>query len=225
VKAIYSIFLVAVPLLAHSSPSPEPIVGGCEDCRNKIIDWPATPQTMITDQPVVPPTHARIGSIDEPGEPMHIQGSVTDTSGTPRSGVVVYAFQANNEGVHVLTANRRLALRGWALTDARGRYSFDTIRPGNVAKNDPAHIHFFVREVGRCVYYIDDVVFTDDPHLTETRRQKTKDARGGSGIVSPSKDSDGVWQATRDIKLGLNIPGYEHCKPRQFRQSLIDALH
>jgi len=213
-KAIYSILLLAVPLLAHSSPFPESIVGGCGSCANVTSDQPGTSPAMLVDQPATPPTHARIGPINEPGEPLRIKGKVLDASGAPRAGVVVYAFQSNREGVHVLTADKRLTLRGWALSDAQGDYSFDTIRPSNVVKDDPAHIHFSVREVGRCAYFIDDIVFADDPLLTESQRQKAKDARGGSGIVSLRKDLNGVWQATRDIKLGLNVPGYEHCKPR-----------
>jgi protocatechuate 3,4-dioxygenase beta subunit len=64
-----------------------------------------------------------------------------------------------------------------------------------------------VIEVGRCTYYVDDINFEDDPRLTRRERDRSP-ARGGSGLVSPRKDSSGVWMVTRDIRLGENIPGY-----------------
>ncbi len=61
-------------------------------------------------------------------------------------------------------------------------------------------------EPGRCTYWIDDVVFTDDPRLPETERNR-RSPRGGSGVVTPTK-VEGVWQVKRDITLGLNVPGW-----------------
>ena len=56
------------------------------------------------------------------------------------------------------------------------------------------------------VYYIDDMIFDDDPLLTKEQRQKLEN-RGGSGILAP-KQEIGVQVAHRDIMLGLNIPNY-----------------
>jgi protocatechuate 3,4-dioxygenase beta subunit len=66
-------------------------------------------------------------------------------------------------------------------------------------------------EPGRCTYYIDDVQFTDDPRVRAAKVEKSDVARAGSGLVTPTKDSHGVWQATRDIHLGRNVPGYDQC--------------
>ncbi len=56
-------------------------------------------------------------------------------------------------------------------------------------------------------YYIDSIVFDDDPMLTQNERNKLDD-RGGSGIVKPTL-KDGILIVNRDIILGLNIPDYD----------------
>ena len=103
-----------------------------------------------------------------------------------------------------------MKLRAWVVSDDQGRYSFDTIRPGSYPNRpDAAHIHLHVIEVGRCTYYIDNVVFDDDPRLKNDSSSPA--SRGGSGVTRPRKDEQGVWRVTRDIHLGRNVPGYEKC--------------
>jgi protocatechuate 3,4-dioxygenase beta subunit len=65
-----------------------------------------------------------------------------------------------------------------------------------------------VIEVGRCSYYIDELLFDDDPRLTPEKRRGMGTGRGGIGIVRPTKDAAGVWQVTRDIVLGQGVNGY-----------------
>ena len=106
-------------------------------------------------------------------------------------------------------AVRHGRLRGWAKTDEQGRYGFKTIRPGGYPDTDmPAHVHMHVIEVGRCTYYIDDIMFEDDPRLTAEKRRQLTAGRGGNGVVQPVRNSQGVWTVVRDIHLGENIPGY-----------------
>jgi protocatechuate 3,4-dioxygenase beta subunit len=93
------------------------------------------------------------------------------------------------------------------MTDSEGRYGFDTIRPGSYpGESIPQHIHLQVIEPGCATYYIDDVVFVDDPLLDEDFRRRLP-MRGGNGEVIPVRDGD-RWLASRDIDLGRNIPGY-----------------
>jgi hypothetical protein len=68
-----------------------------------------------------------------------------------------------------------------------------------------------VIEPDRCTYYIGNVEFTDDSRMTPKYRDRPDILRGGSGVTTPSRDSKGVWQVTRDILLGQNIPGYSSC--------------
>lgn len=76
----------------------------------------------------------------------------------------------------------------------------------------PQHIHLYVIEPGCALYYIDDVLFRDDPHLTPAVAVKADQGRGGSGIVTPQRAGNG-WLAQRDITLGRNVPGYPSCTP------------
>ena len=64
-----------------------------------------------------------------------------------------------------------------------------------------------IKEPGKNEYYIDSIVFDDDPLLTRDERSKLEN-RCGSGIVSP-KLKDGILTINRNIILGLNIPNYE----------------
>ncbi len=198
------------------APSPgrarEPIVGlPCEGC-----------EAVFQGLPVTIETDARIGRRDEPGQSMRIAGTVFDPTGDPASGVIVYAYHTNSRGLYPpddrypgLAAYRHGLLRGWAVTDAEGRYSFATIRPAGYPDSDlPAHVHMHVIEAGRCTYYIDDILFEDDPRLTKEKREALILGRGGSGLVTPQGDSTGVWVVRRDIHLGKNIPGY----PERARQ-------
>lgn len=122
--------------------------------------------------------------------------------------MVVYAYHTNAAGVYPPSTGPASAegrrhgyLRGWVRTNERGEYRFTTIRPGTYpSRADPAHVHFIVKEPGRREYWIDDVVFTDDP-LVDARYRGRVQNRGGNGISTPTRDADGTWRVRRDIRL------------------------
>lgn len=189
-----------------SSKFQEPIVGlPCEGCEGVFEGLPDSLQSS-----------ARIAPEGTPGQAMRIVGIVRDKQGEPVAGVIVYAYHTDAEGLYPpndefknQAAYRHGVLRGWAKTDEKGRYRFDTIRPAGYPDTViPAHVHMHVVEVGRCTYYIDDLLFEDDPRLTEQMRKELTLGRGGSGITSPVRDKGGNWTVTRDITLGEKIPGY-----------------
>ena len=199
--------LLSTPLTAglRAPAEPvEPIVGlPCEGC-----------EAAFDGRPYTLPTHARIALPGESGDPLHLEGRVADRYGHARSGVIVYAYHTDRKGIYppgdALTreARRHGRLRAWVRTDAEGMYRFQSIRPGSYPGRDvPEHIHMHVIEPGRFTYYIDDLVFTDDPKLTTAYIRDHDAGRGGSGIASPQR-RDGVWQVRRDITLGLRIPGH-----------------
>lgn len=187
----------------------EPVTGlPCEGC-----------EAVFEGLPAQLDSRTRIGPASEPGQPMVLRGTVFGQDGKPRKGVVVYAYHTNARGIYPTAARapgpasrRHGLLRGWALTDAQGRYAFHTIRPAGYPGTDlPQHIHLHVIERGCATYYIDDVLFTDDPRLTAEQIRRHDRKRAGSGIATPMLEK-GAWQVKRDIRLGLNIPGYPGCR-------------
>ena len=186
----------------------EPVTGlPCEGC-----------EAVFEGLPTQIHSRTRIATPSEPGQPMVLRGTVFGQNGKPRQGVVVYAYQTNARGIYPTSertkgraSHRHGLLRGWALTGANGRYVFDTIRPAGYPGTDlPQHIHMHVIERGCATYYIDDVLFTDDPRLTPEQIRRHDRKRAGSGVATPVMEK-GSWQVKRDIRLGLNIPGYPGC--------------
>ncbi len=193
-------------LAAVAASAREPVVGGpCEECESVFVQMP----TEI-------PATARIALPDEPGTPLRIEGTIRDRNGKPVEGVIVYAYHTNAKGRYPkdsaskgTSAQRHGRLRGWARSDAAGRYVFETIRPGGYPfSRDPQHIHIHVIEPGRCTYYIDDILFKDDPRLTADKITRMSRGRGGPGITTPARTESGSFIVSRDIILGAQIPGY-----------------
>lgn len=184
----------------------EPIVGlPCEGCE---AVFEGLPKSLTSS--------SRIAPLGEPGEPMRIEGTVRDRRGLPVGGVIVYAYHTNLGGIYPTdetakgeAAARHGRLRGWAQTDAVGHYQFDTIRPGGYPnRQTPQHVHMHVIEVGRCTYFLDELLFDDDPRLTPEKRTQLSSGRGGNGIAHPRRDETDRWVVTRDIVLGEGIPDY-----------------
>jgi protocatechuate 3,4-dioxygenase, beta subunit len=177
----------ALPLFAA-----EPVIGGpCEGC-----------ELVFAGLPAEIPSRARIAPRGERGDPLVIQGTVRHRDGSPAPGIIVYAYQTDAGGIYPKGSTRHGRLRGWARTDADGRYRFDTIRPGSYPNRQAEqHIHMHVIEPGTATYWIDDLVFDDDPLLSNRARRN----RGGSGVARPEKDPQAVWHVRRDITLRLNV--------------------
>lgn len=196
-SVIFALAMLAV--CAPARAAGEPVVGGpCQGC-----------EYVFVDQPAQLASRARIAPAGEPGEPLIVEGTVRTLAGAPAEGVIVYAYQTDAGGIYPKGTTRHGRLRAWARTDRDGRYRFETIRPGAYpGRGVPQHIHLHVIEPGRATYYIQDIVFADDPLLGERGRERHRRGRGGGGLVTPERDADGTWHARRDITLGEKIPGY-----------------
>lgn len=164
-------------------------------------------------------SYERLAPATEPGEPVKLSGRVLDAAGRPRGGIIIYAYQTDRNGIYppVLplrsnASNMHGRLRAWARSDAQGRYSFDTIRPGSYGGN-PEHVHMHVIEPSCATYVIDDLMFTGDPNLERLTSQQRSDMMpglGGSGLSTLRRKGEG-WEVVRDIRLGAKIPDYEAC--------------
>jgi protocatechuate 3,4-dioxygenase beta subunit len=204
------VLLLALPQSVAGAPARERVVGRpCEGCEAVFIGMP---EHLGSGDRMVP--------TGLQGEPLVLEGTVKNRAGKPVAGIIVYAYQTNADGAYPPDSRTRGtvaephgALRGWARTDAQGRYRFMTIRPGGYPRReDPQHIHMHVIEPGRCTYYIDSVHFDDDPRLTTPMRLRMMASRGGRGIVAPTRDATGLWHARRDIQLGQGIRDYRECR-------------
>ena len=198
------LLLVAFGCDALAAPSERLVGGPCEGC-----------DAVFEDRPDNLAPASRIAPPGEPGERLVIEGIVTDARRRPVAGVIVYAYHTDAAGLYPRspagTQHRHGRLRGFAVTDRAGKYRFDTIRPAGYPGTElPQHVHMHVVEPGRCHYYLDDLLFTDDPRLTPAQRKAHVHGRGGSGIATPRRERE-VWWVRRDITLGAGISDYAAC--------------
>lgn len=179
--------------------------GNCEECDIMYAGMPTT----------INPTDTSAGWYEN-GQKLLVTGTVFQQDGkTPAANILLYYWQTNTQGYYAdavglnKKAKRHGHIRGWVKTNSKGQYSIYTIRPAPYP-NDifPAHIHFLVKEPGLPnEYYIDDLVFDDDPLLIPFKKKYPLENRGGSGVVRILVKGN-VQVAEHDIVLGLNIPDY-----------------
>lgn len=198
---------------------------GCQGQHNTHVNEPVLSQDFDRQPPFSYGMPDQVTPVDTSpgwhleGQKLLLTGTVFRRDGeTPAPNVLLYYYQTNTEGVYAMRANAERNMpknargqthghiRGWVQTSSDGRYAIYTVRPGSYpGRDEPAHVHVYVRESdSEEPYYIEDIVFDDDPLLTEERRGRMRQ-RGGSGIVFLEPEGD-VWVGQRDIVLGLNIP-------------------
>lgn len=100
----------------------------------------------------------------DPGERMNIRGRVTSIDGTPLGGIHISLRQANGEGDY--TENYRTTLE----TDARGRFQFGSVVPGNYM--GARHVHLTVYQDG-FEYFDTSILFKGDPNMNEHYEEGT----------------------------------------------------
>jgi protocatechuate 3,4-dioxygenase beta subunit len=148
------------------------------------------------------------------GQKLIVSGTVYKRDGkTPAPGIILYYYHTDVNGLYSAgpgldeRARRHGYIRGWVKSDAVGNYTIRTVRPASYPNEKiPSHIHVAVKEPELNEYYVDDLVFEDDPLLTP-ELQREMENRGGSGILRPRTSGD-LQIAGHDFILGLNIPDY-----------------
>ncbi|MEV2275289.1 protocatechuate 3,4-dioxygenase subunit beta [Nocardiopsis sp. NPDC049922] len=128
------------------------------------------------------------------GERITVTGRVLDRRGRPVRGQLVEVWQANASGryahqldQHPAPLDPHFTGFGRCLTDAAGRYSFTTIRPGAYPWRNhtnawrPAHIHFslfgeaFTQRLVTQMYFPGDPLLPFDPILQSVTEQAARD--------------------------------------------------
>lgn len=198
-RKVASLCLCLIVALAAYAQSAD-----CEDCEMSLEGMPLALGPSV-----------RVATPDEPGEPLFIEGTIYKLDGrTPAPGVTLYFYHTGADGRYTpskdqTAARRHGHLRAWVKTDANGRYSFTTIRPGSYPNSrNPQHIHPIIIESKTYYYWIDEFLFSDDPLLSDEEK-KRQPGRGGSGVLTLVRDGKGGWRGKRDIVLGKNVPNYK----------------
>jgi len=147
---------------------------------------------------------SRIGPESEPGSPLVINGRVYQTdSRTPAAGITVFAYQTDATGVYDVPSNgpHSWRLKGWAVTDAEGRFQFRTIRPAsypNAAVPQHVHLHLEGPHVPR--RWTTELEFDDDPKVTARQREVSRQA-GMFGGIRPVTKRDGIDHVEINLKI------------------------
>jgi protocatechuate 3,4-dioxygenase beta subunit len=127
----------------------------------------------VHEAPASAPSSGRVAPQGEPGQPLHVSGVVVGPDSAPISGASLYIYQTDHEGyygVKPASDNRNPRLKLYLRTDAKGGWSFDTVKPGSYPNSRvPSHIHFEVSAPGRASK-IFEIVFEGDPFVTEQMR-------------------------------------------------------
>ncbi len=206
-KPIFLIMLIFCTLTACFAQKNEVklrIVGGpCEGCEAAFEYGDTDLKSSVT-----------LDGYQEGSPKIMISGTVFRVDGkTPAGNIILYFYHTDRKGVYPTRGNEKGwarqhgYLRGWVKTDASGKYILNTIRPAAYPnRRAPEHIHITVKEPGISPYYIDNIVFEDDPLLSQSERNRLGN-RAGSGIVKLKKEGE-KFVANRNIVLGLNIPDY-----------------
>ena len=134
-------------------------------------------------------SQARIAPAAEPGTPLVVRGrAIAENGTTPLAGAIVFAYHTDKDGHYDRPGSgpHSWRLRGWARTDADGRFEFTTIRPGAYPNRQVAehiHLNIFLEDARR--YWADGLEFDDDPLVTERSRTQSRERGvfGGVGHV------------------------------------------
>jgi protocatechuate 3,4-dioxygenase beta subunit len=134
---------------------------------------PAAARQSVHEAPASAPASGRVVPPAEPGQPLKVSGVVVAADGSPVSGASLYIYQTDHEGyygVKPASDNRNPRLKLYLRTDAKGAWSFETVKPGSYPNSRvPPHIHFEVSAAGRTPK-IFEIVFEGDSFVTQEMR-------------------------------------------------------
>lgn len=178
------------------------IGGPCEICDLYVVDMPDQLSSVDT---------SLLWSVEQE---LKIIGQVLQADGkTPAADVILFYWHTDKNGIYPPpsmqnSASRLGTVKGWIKTDMEGHYTLHTSRPAAYPNgNEPAHIHWIIKEPNLDTpYYIDAMTFDDDTLLT-TKVRSSYENRGGSMILSPVMTPEGEV-AEKNIILGRNIPNH-----------------
>jgi protocatechuate 3,4-dioxygenase beta subunit len=170
------------------------------------VPGPALAREPSRLAPADAPSSAAVAPASEPGQRLAVSGIVYAADGrTPVARASVYVYQTDARGHYRpddAMGNRDPRLKALLRSDAAGRYSFTTIRPGSYpGSRVPQHIHYEVAADGHGSR-IFEIVFADDPFVTEAVRRDAAQPGSPVSVRSVERHESGVGRVVHDIVLG-----------------------
>lgn len=150
-----------------------------------------------TRAPEDAPSRLRLTTPAEPGEPLAVEGMVTDAQGRPVAGASLYVYQTGADGLYGPEGNRNPRLRGYLRSDEEGRWELRTIMPGGYPGGGVApHIHLHAAAPGATEETILELVFEGDPRISERMRRSPMFTVG-----RVTRGEDGVDRVRWEVRL------------------------
>ena len=173
-----------------------------------VLALSAAPLLAREPQRIAPgnaPSSGEVAPAQEPGERLEVSGVVYAADGrAPIAGASVYVYQTDARGYYRpddAMGNRDPRLRALLRSDARGRYSYRTIRPGSYpGTRVPKHIHYEVTAAGHGTR-IFEIVFEDDPFVGAEVRASAARPDSFHSLRAVKPGADGVGRIVQDVVL------------------------
>ena len=154
----------------------------------------------LKDAPASLSSSVTLARADEPGPRMLLTIVLVDASDKPVPNAVVYAYHTDARGSYGPGGNRDPRIFGYARSDASGRLTLDTIKPGPYPEGGTAaHVHVHVAAAGREV--VDECWFTGDRYLRDEIRTREQ-ARGTLSRVITLTSDGARLRGTWTLSLG-----------------------
>jgi protocatechuate 3,4-dioxygenase beta subunit len=150
---------------------------------------------------------ATLSTWGEAGAPLVVRGRVFAADGkTPVEGLTLYVYHTDARGLYSDRDGNGgppdPRIKGYVRTDREGAYEFRTTRPASYPGGRiQQHIHAKLSGPKLPEQWVDEYWFDDDPFVTDSMREKFKDHGPFSPILKLTRDRDGVFRATRDIRI------------------------
>lgn len=152
------------------------------------------------------PARIDIPERQEPGTRLSMSGTIYGPDGEPAPGVKMFLYHTDAEGYYSrpFSDPRRSRLRGTVWTDARGRYAFDTVKPGHyagVSQPPPLHIHVHLEPPQLPDHWVDSFYFEGDAQLQPGVAARARGLERFSNVVTLKPGESGVLQGVRDFRI------------------------
>ena len=150
-------------------------------------DLQLTQADLTADEKSKKPLLVDLWRPGDPGQRMNIRGRVTTVDGSPVEGVLIHIRQADGNGEYSPNYSTTI------MTDARGRYQFGSVLPGQYYGTK--HVHLWVNHDSYGSLST-EILFQGDPNL------ENPDAANAIFLEEATVNNETVLYGRFDIVLG-----------------------